>query len=79
MRLQHLERRTILTWLGAVLAAVPMLLFAYLGTFSRLMSDDYCIVANGKDLGAWETAVLYFNTWTGSYSRFIFCQSDGAA
>ena len=52
-----------------MLALMPVLLFAYLGQFSRMFSDDYCIVALGKKLGAWEALDFYFSTWTSSYSR----------
>ena len=50
----------------------PLLLFAYLGSFSRLMSDDYCAIAVGQELGAWEGMAYWYNSWAGSYANFYF-------
>lgn len=51
---------------------LPLLLFAYLGSFSRLMSDDYCAIAVGQELGAWEGMGYWFTSWAGSYANFFF-------
>ena len=54
-----------------LLALIPLGLTVYLGQFSRLMSDDYCIVAVGRDLGAWGSMAHWFNHWSSSYSLFF--------
>ena len=59
-------------WIALALAVLPLLLFAYLGQFSRLMSDDYCAIAVGQELGAWQGMVYWFSNWAGSYANFFF-------
>ena len=56
---------------AAVLCA-PILLYAYLGQFSRLMSDDYCAIAIGQELGAWNGMRYWYDNWAGSYANFFF-------
>ncbi len=53
-------------------ALLPLGLFAYLGQFSRLMSDDYCAIAVGREMGAWQGTLYWFNNWAGSYANFFF-------
>ncbi|MCY4017969.1 MAG: hypothetical protein OXG39_01040 [Chloroflexi bacterium] len=52
-------------------ALLPLGLFAYLGQFSRLMSDDYCAIAVGREMGAWHGTRYWFNSWAGSYANFF--------
>lgn len=67
------SRRTLIfQWLTAALAFVPLLLFAYLGQFSRMMSDDYCQIARGQEMGAWGYMIYKLNTWAGSYANWLF-------
>ncbi len=66
------KRNAIFPWLIVLLALVPVLLFAYLGQFSRMMSDEYCTIAVGQELGAWDGMLYWYNSWTGSYARFFF-------
>lgn len=56
----------------AFIACLPNLLFAYLGHFSRMMSDDYCFIAAGHEYGGWGGTVYWFNNWEGSYSAFFW-------
>ena len=58
-------------WLPVLLAFVPLILFVYLGQFSRMMSDDYCTIAVGQELGAWEGMRYWFDNWAGSYANFF--------
>ncbi len=66
------RRTSMFRWLIALLALVPALLFAYLGQFSRMMSDDYCQIALGKELGAWDYMIYKLDTWAGSYANWFF-------
>ncbi len=61
------------SWLIALLALVPPILYAYLGSFSRMIhDDDYGIMLIGQEKGAWEGMLYWYNTWTGSYTvRFL--------
>ena len=58
-------------WLALLLALLPLGFFAYLSQFSRLMSDDYCAIAVGRELGAWGGARYWYNSWAGSYANFF--------
>ena len=58
-------------WLAALLALTPAFVFAYLGHFSRLEYDDYCTITIGRELGAWEGMVYWYNEWAGSYTNFF--------
>ena len=65
------KRNAVFQWLIAALALVPVSLFAYLGQFSRLMSTDYCVVALGREMGAWDYMIYMLNTWTGGYANWF--------
>lgn len=65
-------RTPIFQWLIAALALAPLLLFAYLGQFSRMMSDDYCQIARGQKMGAWDYMIHKLDTWAGSYANWLF-------
>ncbi|MCY4072604.1 MAG: hypothetical protein OXG60_15020 [Chloroflexi bacterium] len=51
--------------------ALSLLVFIILGQFSRLMSDDYCAIAVGREMGAWRGTLYWFNNWAGSYANFF--------
>ena len=55
-----------------ILCFVPALLFAWLGQFSRLEADDFCSIALGQQMGAWDYMVYLLNTWSGSYASLFF-------
>ena len=66
------KRSTVFQWLIAALALVPVILYAYLGQFSRLLVDDYCTIAFGREKGAWDYMVWKLNTWAGGYANWFF-------
>ncbi len=66
------KRSSIFQALMVVLALTPAALFAYLGQFSRLKSDDYCAVALGQELGAWGYMAYKLDEWAGSYANWFF-------
>src|ERR1043165_8797022 len=51
-----------------------LLLYAYLGTFTRYMADDYCTAAALKNNGFWGTQTYWWQNWSGRYS-FTFVVS----
>ena len=57
--------------LALALSLSPTLLFAFLGFHSRPMSDDYCHMRVGLDLGAWQGMLHWRQTWNGSYSDYF--------
>jgi|GEM_PF-5023584 len=54
-----------------LLALVPVMIFAYLGQFSRLMSDDYCTTYIGNEQGIISGMQYWYNTWAGAYTNFL--------
>ncbi len=53
-----------------VLAAmlIALALYAYLGTFTRYMADDYCSAAVLKTNGFWGAQSFWWQNWSGRYS-----------
>ncbi len=43
-------------------------LYAYLGTFTRYMADDYCSAAALKNNGFWGAQSYWWQNWSGRYS-----------
>ena len=60
-------------WLMAALALLPVLLFAYLGQFTRPMAwDDFCLLKVGQEQGVLGGTLHWLRDWTGSYASFFF-------
>jgi hypothetical protein len=57
-------------WIGIpiIAFAIALLIFAYLGTFSRYQADDYCIAANVRLMGFWKTQTYMYTNWANSFS-----------
>ena len=65
-------RRCAIYCLFVFTSLVPLLLFAYLGQFSRFLSDDYMTTFIGNKLGPIGGMVYWYNNWAGGYSqRFL--------
>jgi len=64
-------RTNILTVIMALLSFIPVGLWVYLGQFTRMMSDDYCTIAIGQALGAWDGMRYWLESWSGSYTNFF--------
>lgn len=50
---------------------VPLLLFAYLGQYSRLMADDYGHLGKALESGTWEALLFWREYWNGDYTNFL--------
>ena len=50
---------------------LPAALYAYLGHFSRMTTDDYIHFQKGLELGPWENTLYWRNTWSGSYADYF--------
>src|SRR5262245_43526667 len=64
-----------LFFLGAISASVPLVVYAYLGSFSRYLADDYCAstyLYTSQNIfeATWRAYLL----WANSYSRLMFGQ-----
>ena len=66
------KRSPIFLWLVVALALAPAALYAYLGQFSRLQTDDYCYIAIGQELDIWDYIVHRLDIWAGSYANEFF-------
>ena len=66
-----MPRLRIWQYLLLLISGVPAFLFAYLGHFSRLIVDDYCVFHVGRSMDVWQGILFYFNAHTGSYSRIL--------
>jgi hypothetical protein len=53
---------------------VALAMYAYLGSFTRYMADDYCTAASLKDVGFWKSQLSWWQHWSGRYS-FTFLVS----
>ena len=54
-----------------LLALLPLLLFAYLGSHASMMAGDYCHVRVAQELGPLQGMAHWRNTWNGSYSDYF--------
>ena len=59
-------------WFAASLSLLPLLLYAYLGHFSRLMIDDYGHFATALGISFRHNFAYWRNLWNGSYSFYVF-------
>ena len=58
--------------IGVIAAAVPLVLYGYLGTFSRYGSDDYCISAFYLQKNLVNAMIQRYMTATSRYTNIIF-------
>ena len=59
-------------WLMVALALAPIVLYAYLGQFTRLISIDNCEIAAARDAGVWERHMRDYTGNGGRYSPYLF-------
>ena len=57
--------------IAVFLALIPLLLFAYLGQFSRMMADDYGYLGKALQSGTWEAMLFWRENWNGDYTNFL--------
>lgn len=72
---KNLDWVSFLFSLGALSACVPLAVYAYLGSFSRYLADDYCastylFTSQNIFEATWRAYLL----WANSYSRLVFSQ-----
>ncbi len=59
-------------WLGTVVAFVSLGMFAYLGTFTRFLADDYCETALVMNGSAITSLIQRYMTVSDRYSNLLF-------
>ncbi len=62
------KRTAIFQWLLAALSLAPLILYAYLGQFSRLIADDYCYFTSGQARGAWGGMLRSYHRVSSGYA-----------
>jgi hypothetical protein len=60
------------------LALVPLAAHAWMGSFSRFVSDDFSSAALAVRLGVWGAAVDWYLNWTGRFSANLVDSLTGA-
>ena len=53
----------------ALLALLPALLYAWIGSYGRFLGDDFCYTVWGREMGAWGFMLFMRNKWQASYSQ----------
>lgn len=54
-----------------ILSGLTLILFAYMGTFMRMATDDYCNTAIGLNYGAVNGVIYQYQNWSGRYTSFF--------
>jgi len=62
----------ILGGIGAAMAGIALLAYAYLGTFARYFADDYCLSGKLFQMGFWKAQVNLYTTWSPDFIRMFF-------
>ena len=57
--------------LGVVAFSLALIVYAYLGFFSRYWADDYCFSALAKNHGFWGGLKEHYLTWSNRYTAYL--------
>jgi len=68
MRVFAVFRKVAIKRLLTLLALLPAAHFAYLGSFSRMLEDDFVFLQIGRELGPWGSMLHWRDFFWGSYS-----------
>jgi hypothetical protein len=67
----------ILGWLGVSTTSLALILYGYLGTFSRFYADDFCMSGYVTRLGFWQAQWFQYTSWSNRFSgMFLLSASD---
>lgn len=66
------DRKTLLKVAALAVAFAPLLLFLYLGLFSRMIYDDFGYQGTALKFGPWQSMLWWREQWTGEYSNILF-------
>lgn len=58
---------------------IPPILHGFVGTYTRLMADDYCTSALGQREGLISGLMVTYQTWAGQFSNILFKNVAGLA
>lgn len=66
-----------LGWLGASASGIALILYCYLGIFSRFYADDFCMSGYVVRLGFWQAQWFQYVTWSNRFTgMFLLSLSD---
>jgi len=60
--------RRIILWLLLALFCVPLVIHAYLGSYSRFIADDFCSSAVARSQGIFRGSLYWYINWNGRFS-----------
>ncbi len=66
-----MKSRTAILTAASLLLLIPLAGVAYLGSFTRMHGDDFCIAGSLQDLGFWPSILNWYNTWAGRFMYFV--------
>jgi hypothetical protein len=66
-----MKNRSLYFIIAALLLLIPLAGLAYLGTFTRLHADDFCMAGNATRIGLAGLLALWYTTWTGRFSYIL--------
>jgi hypothetical protein len=58
--------------------SAPLLVWGYLGHFSRYIADDYCLAGRVLAEGFFGSMLWWYNNWSGRFAYWIFIAVSGA-
>ena len=64
-------------WLATAILSLPLIVIAYLGSFTRLHADDFCAIGQMKQSGFWPALEYWYQTWNGRFAFTFFSQVFG--
>ncbi len=68
---------TFLGWFGTATAGLALAMYAYLGIFSRMYADDFCVSGLAVRNGFWSAQWLQYVTWSNRFAgMFLLTASD---
>src|SRR5215217_3150839 len=60
--------RRIFLWLLLALFCAPLVIHAYLGSYSRFIADDFCSSAVARSQGIFRSSLYWYFNWNGRFS-----------
>lgn len=64
--------RRIVLWSLLALFCLPLITHIYLGSYNRLLADDFCSASIARSQGILRGTIYWYTTWTGRFSANFF-------
>lgn len=69
---RYLLLQRLAIWLNLSTLLISLVVFAYLGYYSRFIADDYCLLADSKHFSLWEALRWRYLNTSDRWTNFIF-------